>query len=79
MLLPSIVVNDFEGQKTFFGFEAVLAGSIMFLGGGFPEWCIWLANPLFIFAAFFVEGGSVLEILMGTVGLLLSLSFLSFR
>jgi hypothetical protein len=78
MLLPAIVVDDFNGQKSYFGIEAFLTGSIIILGGGLFEWCIWLANPLFLFALFVAKKGSVLALITNVTAIILAVSFLSF-
>jgi hypothetical protein len=43
--------NSDKGElRVMNGIEAVFMGALAVFGGGFYEWIIWLANPLFIFS-----------------------------
>lgn len=48
----SFTINDYDGVKSFSGIESLVMGALAILGGGFLEWIIWLANPLYLLSIF---------------------------
>lgn len=75
----SFNVFSYKYQKveTISSFETFLMGRIAILGGGFYEWIIWLANPLFAIAAVCLIFDKYIAIKFALSSLLLSLLFLS--
>lgn len=67
--------NDRGTVTDYLGYESFLMGMISFLGGGLPEWFIWLANPLFFLCLWLTIRGSKKAFIAGAVALLLSFSF----
>ena len=78
-VLPAFTMLDYDGKKTIAGFEAFLSGGIIILGGGLPEWIIWLANPLFLFSIYLRYIGNTKAILPSIASVLLALSFLLWK
>lgn len=72
-------INDLGQIKKASGFEAFFMGGLAFLGGGFFEWLIWLANPLYFLAVFFRKRNIDNAIAFGWMALILSLSFSLWR
>ncbi|WP_143706092.1 hypothetical protein [Emticicia sp. TH156] len=44
--------KDYDGTKSYKGFELIIFGGMAILGGGLLEWFIWLANPIYIMGLF---------------------------
>ncbi|AYB33937.1 hypothetical protein [Chryseolinea soli] len=45
----ALTYDDFDGRKTHSSLSVLLMGALAILGGGFLEWIVWLANPLYLF------------------------------
>jgi hypothetical protein len=72
----AIIFDDYDGIKTRTSLEMLLMGSIAVLGGGFLEWIVWLANPIFIIALFIYAKSKKGSVLFSLLASLISLSFI---
>jgi hypothetical protein len=48
----AITYQDYKEPGSFSSLLLLAVGGIAILGGGLPEWFIWLANPLYVTAIF---------------------------
>jgi hypothetical protein len=69
------VTIDFNEIKTVPSLDYFLMGSTAFLGGGFFEQLIWLANPLCLIAMFLLLGNSKITLVFSSVAFVLAVSF----
>jgi hypothetical protein len=44
---PALTYQDFDGPKTHSSVSLLFMGGLAILGGGFLEWLVWFANPLY--------------------------------
>lgn len=71
----ALIYNDFDAQKSHSSISLLIMGGFAILGGGLPEWIIWLANPLYIIAIFKFIKNKKTSIYFSVIGAALALSF----
>lgn len=73
---PAISSNELN-DKTLSGIATLVMGGLSVLGGGFFEWIIWLANPLyFLSIIFFIKYRNTAQVL-SLLSCILALSFVT--
>lgn len=72
----ALTFNDYDGQKTHSSLSLLFMGGLAILGGGFFEWIIWLANPLYFLGLilFFNSNSMSKKVSIGATILALSFS-----
>ncbi|MFC3158898.1 hypothetical protein SAMN05443633_10777 [Chryseobacterium arachidis] len=73
------VVYKYFGIVNYHAYLAFLVGWMHFVGGGFGEGCIWLANPLYFMGLFLLYKKNKLAIFPLICSSILGFVFLSFE
>lgn len=72
---PAITYRDYDGQGTFSSLFLILIGGIGWLGGGLPEFFIWLSNPLYFVSLLLLLLKKKIAIKASIIATALSFSF----
>jgi hypothetical protein len=75
----AITYHDYDGTKTHDGISLFLVGGIVILGGGLPEWFVWLANPFYLIGIILFLKSKKLSRIFSALAILLALCFISFK
>ena len=75
----AITYNDFDGQKTDSSILLLFMGGLAIFGGGFFEWFIWLANPLYFIGLFLFFKTRKKSIYFSATATILALSFTTWK
>lgn len=79
LTLTAITYKDYDGIHSISGLSLLLSGSTAVLGGGLPEWIIWLANPLYFYSIFAFKKGNLSARKASKAATILSFWFLTWQ
>ncbi len=71
----AIVYEDIDGEKVESSFSLLFMGALALMDGGLQEWLVWLANPLYLFALFFLNKDDKRAAGFSRVAFFIALSF----
>ncbi|WP_417609584.1 hypothetical protein [Owenweeksia hongkongensis] len=73
----AVVVNDYDGIKTFGSIELFLMGGLAILGGGLFEWLVWMSNPLYVVAIILFFSNLKGSVIFSINSLIIACSFMN--
>jgi hypothetical protein len=71
----ALTYNDFDGLKTHSSLSLLIMGGLAILGGGFLEWLIWFANPLYFIGLLLFYRSNKVSSSFSILATILALSF----